>query len=201
MSTRPAVAAANPRPLPPLAQRVPPAARRLDAVLRTGALERERSRLDTGVLPLVAGGAMAGKIMWDYVNAPNDVFGRTMVQRRKERTLRNQGGDYLIDALDACVVSGYEGHFMPPEAANAILEELYNYNITDADQYIQHAEQTGQTDNLLYLKLLCDLYAYCPPMPEEPPSPAAPPPLRPRYSDDRLPPAAAPPLRPQTSRG
>jgi len=208
MSTRPALAAAaNPRPLPPLAQRVPPAARRLGAVLRAGALERERERAqlgaDTGVgFPLVAGGAMAGKIMWDYLNMPNDVFGRTGVQRYKERALRNQGGDYLIDALNACVVSGYDGYFMPPEEANAILEELFSFNITDANDYIEHAERNNQTSGLLYLKLMCELHGYCPPMPGDPPSPAPPPRLRPRYSDERLQPAAAPPrLRPQSSRG
>ena len=181
----------------------PSAARRLGAVLHAGALERERAQLgaDTGSFPLVAGGAAAGKILWDYLNMPNDVFGRTGVQRYKERTLRHRGGDYLIDALDACVVSGYEGHFMPPEEANAILEELYNYNITDANRYIEYAEETGQTRSLLYLKLMCELHEYCPPMPGAPPSPAPPPRLRPRYSDERLLPAAAPPrLRPQSSR-
>ena len=214
MSTRPARPArpAAPNPLPPLAQRVPPPARRLDAVLRAGALERARAPLgdaETGMLAVAAGAVAAGKLAWDYANKPN-ALGRNIPQRNMESQLRGAGGGALIDALDACVLDGYKGHRMTPQQANAVLKELYDYNITGIDQYIDYAMSSGQTDNLLYLKLMCELHEHCPPMPDASPSPPQPPALRPQYSDyDTRPrlfgdassprPPQAPPLRPQRS--
>ena len=205
MSTRPALAAAaNPRPLPPLAQRVPPAARRLGAVLRAGALERERAQLgaDTGFapLPLVAGGAMAGKILFDYHNMPDDVLGRTAWQRHQARWLVDQDerAFTLIDQLNLSVTDGR----MSIEAANAILNQLSKNVITSVEGYVAYAERTGGTNNHFYHKLKCWLDPDgCPPIP---------PPLRPQYSDYGAPspPRAQysgygspipPPLRPQSS--
>lgn len=199
MSTRPALAAAaNPRPLPPLAQRVPAAARRLGAVLRAGALDRERAQLgaDTGSFPLVAGVAMAGKILFDYLNMPDDTYGRTALRRRQARWLARQGhGLTLVDQLNACINDGR----MSIEAANAILDELYNNGITSVEGYVAHAERTGGTNNHFYHKLKCwSDPDNCPPIP---------PPLRPQYSDygsARSPPrysgyGSPPPLRPQSS--
>ena len=191
MSTRPAqprlpaaaAAAANPRP----------AARRLDAVLRAGALGA-----DTGGLQALAAAAMAGKILFDYLNMPDDTYGRTAWQRRQARWLASNGhGLTLVDQLNACINDG----LMSIEAANAILDQLYNNGITSVQGYVAYAERTGSTNNHFYHKLKCSSDPdNCPPIP--------PPPLRPQYSDYGSPPpprpqysgyGSAPPLRPQSS--
>jgi hypothetical protein len=153
---------------------------------------------DTGGLPALAGAAMAGKILFDYLNMPDDVYGRSAWRRHQARWLVDRGGFDLIDQLNACVNDGD----MSIEDANAILDQLFQNSITSAQAYVEYAEFTGNTNNHFYYKLKCALQPEeCPPIP--------PPPLRPQYSDYDSPsrysgyressPLRPPPLRPQTS--